>query len=274
MVRTLHLGAAYPVTLPVFEGPLELLLALIEREELDINTISLVAVTDQYLATLQNLREIEPGALADFLVVASQLLLIKSSRLLPSPAHLQENEENLGDNLIQQLLEYRQYKQAAAELRVREELGVRVYVRAAPPPELESAAPIPLELINVDAPRLHAALLSALQRMPPTSPLPTVQPYLVTVAEQIEVVRRQLDAVRTADGAMQPVRFSEIVVDANGRMEVVVTFLAVLELVKQQELVAVQRDTFGEIWLAPAPHPEQRAAAETGAAEAERAQQQ
>ncbi|RIK55714.1 MAG: hypothetical protein DCC57_05005, partial [Chloroflexi bacterium] len=71
-------GAAYAVTLPVFEGPLDLLLHLIEKEELDISEVSLVAVTDQYLQTLEQLEEIQPGALADFLVVASRLLYIKS----------------------------------------------------------------------------------------------------------------------------------------------------------------------------------------------------
>src|SRR3954470_24105384 len=80
-----RLGAGYAVFLPLFEGPLDLLLHLIEQEKLDISEISLVAVTDQYLKTIDQLEELAPGALADFLVVASRLLYIKSARLLPKP---------------------------------------------------------------------------------------------------------------------------------------------------------------------------------------------
>ncbi|HXF64556.1 MAG TPA: segregation/condensation protein A, partial [Caldilineaceae bacterium] len=129
--RDQALGAAYPITLPIFAGPLDLLLHLIEREELDISEVSLVAVTDQYLRTLEQLEEIQPGALADFLVVASRLLYIKSMRLLPKPPPAEgEEEETDSDSLIRHLLEYRRFKEAASALRVREELGLRVFVRA------------------------------------------------------------------------------------------------------------------------------------------------
>ena len=87
------MGAAYPVRLPLFEGPLDLLLHLIEREELSINEVSLVAVTDQYLKAIEMLEEIEPGALADFLVVAAKLLYIKSRTLLPKPRPAEEEED-------------------------------------------------------------------------------------------------------------------------------------------------------------------------------------
>ena len=87
------LGAAYPVHLPIFEGPLDLLLHLIEREELDITEISLVAVTDQYVQAIESLEEIEPGALADFLVIAARLLYLKSRSLLPKPRPPEEEDE-------------------------------------------------------------------------------------------------------------------------------------------------------------------------------------
>lgn len=273
--RDLHLGAGYTVSLPQYEGPLDLLLTLIEREELDINSVSLMAVTEQYLATLHQLEDVEPGALADFLVVASQLLLIKSSRLLPKPVVVEgEEEEDTGGDLIQQLLEYRRFKQAAAELRLREELGLRHYVRVAPPPGLDRHSLRPLDLSDVDGPRLQAALRRALQRVPRHPPPPRVQPYTVTVAEQIEVVRMHL-AIARADGvAMQPIPFSRILGKAYGRLEVVVTFLAVLELIKQHEVVAVQQDTFGEIWLAPAPQPQQGDATESRTTDAQRSEQE
>ncbi|MCB0085653.1 MAG: segregation/condensation protein A, partial [Caldilineaceae bacterium] len=167
-------GAAYPVTLPAYEGPLDLLLQLIEKHELDINEISLVAVTDQYLSTIERLEEIEPGALADFLVIASKLLYLKSVSLLPKPQPpLDDEEEDVGDALIRQLLEYRQFKQAAQMLHEREEQGLRVYVRTAPKPDLERR----LDMSNVDVHKLHQALRRVLNRMPSDPPMPRVKTY-------------------------------------------------------------------------------------------------
>ncbi len=117
--RALALGSGYSVRLPAFEGPLDLLLHLIEVRELDISSISLMVVTDQYLQTLTQLEEIEPGALADFLVVASRLLYIKSYSLLPKPRPPleEEDEEASGEALVRQLLEYRRFKEIASHLR-------------------------------------------------------------------------------------------------------------------------------------------------------------
>ena len=104
----------YQVALPVFEGPLDLLLHLIERQELDITAISLAQVTNQYLEYLAGASERDPDNLADFLVVAAKLLLIKSRVLLPQPpAPPAAEEEDLGDDLVRQLVEYKRFKEAA-----------------------------------------------------------------------------------------------------------------------------------------------------------------
>lgn len=244
------LGAAYAVSLPSFQGPLDLLLQLIEKEELDINAISLLAVTDQYLRTIATLEAIEPGALADFLVIASRLLYLKSLSLLPKPNTVEESEEESVDALIKQLLEYRRFKQAAALLQEREAQGLRVYVRTAPKPELERR----LDLSNLDLNKLHHALRRVLQRIPSDPPMPRVKTYPITVAEQIENVRsyvqeRQQQAGH--NGKVQPVTFTELLSRGSTRLEVVVTFLAILELIKQRELSAEQENTFGEIILVP-----------------------
>lgn len=244
------LGAAYAVSLPSFQGPLDLLLQLIEKEELDINAISLVAVTDQYLRTIATLEEIEPGALADFLVIASRLLYLKSLSLLPKPSTIEESEEESVDALIKQLLEYRRFKQAAALLQEREAQGLRVYVRTAPKPELEKR----LDLSNLDLNKLHNALRRVLQRIPSDPPMPRVKTYLITVAEQIENVRtyvQQRQQHAGSNGQAQPVTFTELLTRGSTRLEVVVTFLAILELIKQRELSAEQENTFGEIILVP-----------------------
>lgn len=259
--RTPHYGSGYPVQLPVFEGPLDLLLYLIEREELDINEVSLVAVTDQYLRTIEQWEEIEPGALADFLVVASRLLYIKSNRLLPRPPSGEEDEEESSDSLIRHLLEYRQFKRIAESLRGWQDAGRRVFARTGGAPEIEGIGMRPPDLSNVDMPLLQKALRRALARVPDEPPPPKVQVYTVTVAEKIDEVRsifrRRLQNLGKnesdragAELAEKPrVSFSEMVETSRTRMEIVVTFLAVLELVKQHELTAVQEETFGEIYL-------------------------
>lgn len=241
-VRPQPLGSNYAVRLPAFEGPLDLLLHLIETQALDVNAISLVTVTDQYLQTLAQLEEIEPGALADFLIVASRLLYIKSYHLLPKPRPAAEEDEDeaSGDALVRQLLEYRQFKEVAGLLRERELLGLRVYVRSAPPPE----TPRRLELDDMDISRLQAALRRVLLRIPVEPPMPRVKTYAITVAEQIENVRSIL---RIQGG--KPLSFERLLSAGAGRLEVVVTFLAVLELFKLGEIDIVQARTFAAILL-------------------------
>ncbi|RME52159.1 MAG: hypothetical protein D6790_18940 [Caldilineae bacterium] len=240
-LRTDPLGAAYPVHLPIFEGPLDLLLHLIEREELDITTVSLVAVTDQYLRALEEMEEIEPGALADFLVVAARLLYLKSLSLLPKPRQEEDDEEDAGDALVRQLLEYRQFKSVAEGLRLREEARLRAFVRLAPPPQLERK----LDLNDLTLDKLSLAVQRALRRMPTEPPPPRVHTYPISVADRIQLVRER---VRSVDRS-KPISFSSLLSESRSRLEVIVTFLAVLELVKQREIVAEQESVFGEIVL-------------------------
>ncbi|MCX6046503.1 MAG: segregation/condensation protein A [Chloroflexi bacterium] len=243
--RSQTLGAAYAVTLPLFQGPLDLLLQLIEKQELDINEISLVTVTDQYLQTIDQMQEIEPDALADFLVVASRLLYIKSRSLLPQPRPPEEEEEDSTDALIKQLLEYRQFKQVAESLRAREDLGLRAYTRTAPRPVVEKH----LDLSNVDLSKLHAVLRKVLQRIPSDPPMPRVKTYPITVAEQIENVRQYLQSNVSDNANSAPISFIEILGRSWTRIEVIVTFLAILELIKQRQIHVIQDGLFGEIML-------------------------
>jgi len=251
------MGAGYPVTLDAFDGPLDLLLQLIERQELDISEISLCAVTDQYLATLETLVDIEPDALADFLAVASRLLYIKSNRILPRPAVEEESEEDTGDALIRQLIEYRQFRQVADGLKSLAEAGQRVHVRPVLKKSSKLGSPAPPDLSDLDINDLQTVLHRVLQRMPVEPPPPQVRAYAVTLSEQIGVVRDYVrDHVRTsvhaASGNRQArVLFSSVLGNAYTRTEVIVTFLAVLELIKQQELAVEQDATFGEIYLIP-----------------------
>ena len=228
----------YQVRLPVFEGPLDLLLHLIEREELDITAVSLAQVTDQYLAYLALMEEPPAEILADFLVVAARLLLIKSRALLPHPSEvLSIEEENVGDDLARQLIEYKKFKQAAESLRQREEAGLRSYLRLAPPPRPER----PLDLEDVTLDDLVAAVRQALAVTPPTPPVSEiVTPLQITIGDRIAAIR---DALRTR----AQVSFHHLLSEATNRLEIIVTFLAVLELIKSGYIDVQQDRLFGEI---------------------------
>jgi segregation and condensation protein A len=231
----------YRVTLEVFEGPLDLLLQLIEREELDITRVSLALVADQYLAYLAVLREVAADSLADFLVVAAKLLLIKSRSLLPPPEEPEddEDEEDVGEELARQLLEYKRFKDVATRLRSIEEAGRRAYARVVPSPKVDQRL-LPGE---VSLEELLQALKRVLEAHPPVPPVDgVVAPVVVHIGDCIQAIE---ETVRR----YTRVHFSTLMRRARSRLEVIVTFLAVLELIKQQRLQAVQEQPFGEIYL-------------------------
>ncbi len=239
------LGAGYAVHLAVFDGPIDLLLHLIERQELDITEISLVAITDRYLRAIEEMQDIEPDALADFLVVAARLLYIKSRGLLPQPPD-EEVEERPGDALIQQLLAYRRFKAAANELRIRKEIGLRTFVRLAPSPRMERV----LDLCGLTVDKLTAAAQRALRRLPNDPEPPRIQAHPITVAEQIDIVRSRIASHASDNGtANSSLLFSALLSRSRSRLEIIITFLAVLELIKQREIAAEQKEAFGEIAL-------------------------
>jgi segregation and condensation protein A len=241
----------YQVKLAVFEGPLDLLLHLIEREELDITKVSLAQVTDQYLEYISLLGKLDAEALADFLVVAAKLLLIKSEMLLPRPpgAPGEEEEEDVGDELARQLVVYKRFKEAALELRQREEMGLKAYVRIAPPPKLEGlfgskwsdAQGRPLGLGDVSLADLVEAVQRALDVRPP---LPSVSgvvtPFTVTVAEKMALIEERLERQRR-------ISFNCLLDQAASRLEIIVTLMAVLELIKLKGIEVQQDRLFGEI---------------------------
>ncbi len=227
----------YEVKLAIFEGPLDLLLHLIEREELDITKVSLAQVTDQYLEYISLLEELSAEILADFLVVAAKLLLIKSEMLLPRPPRALGEEEDVGEELARQLIEYKKFKEAALELRQREEKGLRTYVRVAPPPRLERS----LDPGDVSLADLVEAVRRALDVRPPAPSVSgVVTPFTITVAEKMAFIEEKLKRQRR-------VSFNRLLTQATSRLEIIVTFMAVLELIKLKGIVVQQERLFGEI---------------------------
>lgn len=234
----------YEVHLPVFEGPLDLLLQLIEREKLDISTISLVQVADQFLDHIRKLESVQADTLADFLVMAARLVWIKSRLLLPQPNGTDAEEEDPGEALARQLREYKRFKTIANALRAIEERGHHTYLRIAPPPELER------RLGNGDL--TLADLLAAAQTTfanvplaPETSqPNGVVVPFTLTIRDQVQLIRR-------VTAGNKPVTFRALLHHAQHRLEIIVTLLAVLELIRLHQVNVTQGDMFGEIVIAP-----------------------
>jgi segregation and condensation protein A len=230
------------VKTPVFEGPLDLLLHLIEREDLDITTVSLIQVTDQYMAALRVPATIDLRALAEFVAVGARLLLLKSRALLPRTAEqIQEDQrevEEIAQDLTAQLEEYRAFKQAASYLRELDESTHRSFVRVAPPP----VDWLPTGLERVTMKQLLKAFSKALERLPPTPPPERLQRPLVNLAERRESV---IAAVKRGGR----LGFSRLLAECRTRMEAIVTFLAVLDLLKTADLHAEQSANFGEIIL-------------------------
>lgn len=239
----------YRVSLDVYEGPLDLLLRLIEQEQLDITKVSLVLVTDQYLAHIAQMAEVSAASLADFVAMAARLLVIKSRALLPRPvtATDEEEEEDPGELLARQLLEYKRFKQVAAALRSMEEQGRREYARIAAPPQIETR----LKPGDVTVDELAAAFRRALESHPPSAPVDQViAPVTVHIVDCIQDLQR---AVRR----YPRVRLSTILRRARSRLEVIVYFLALLEMIKQQRVRAIQERPLAEIYVeAREPDPE------------------
>jgi segregation and condensation protein A len=227
----------FALELDGFDGPLDLLLSLIERQELDITTISLARVADDYLAHVRAEPTLDPERLSGFIAVAARLLLIKSSVLLPRPRHEAGGDEEAEDptDLAERLREYEAFRRAAASLRVREESGLRSYARLAP---LEPPAA---------RPRLGAAepgeLLRALERVAAAAlgdaPSETVLAEPFTISEKIELLRG-----RCRGGAC--VSFRGLLV-GRSRGEIVATFLALLELLRLAEVEIRQDGRYGDI---------------------------
>ncbi|GIL16088.1 MAG: segregation/condensation protein A [Chloroflexota bacterium] len=231
----------YSIRLPEFEGPLDLLLQMIERAELDITRVSLAQVADQYLEFVSKPGLIELSALADYLVLAARLILIKSRSLLPRVEQEAESEiEDSAEALARQLREYKMFKQIAMQLRAREQQNVRVYPRRAPTPKPTVTRPTKIAGLT------YKALFNAFKRSLGSNPtLPNgaiIEPLKISIHHRIARIR-ELTTRQTR------VPFTELLTEATSRVEIIVTFLAILESLKRKLIFVAQDDIFGEIYL-------------------------
>lgn len=230
--------SSYKVQTPLYEGPLDLLLSLIERAELDITTISLAIVTDQYLNYIHGLEgKASPEEISAFLVIAAKMVQIKSEALLPRPPERETGEEDPGASLVEQLRLYKRFKEIGVWLMDRQARNLRTYLRIAPPPKIEPK----LDLSNLTLKDLHDAAAAAFHRDDEKRSLGSVIGLpKVTIRDKINLITRTLREVQSAS-------FRGLLGDKPTRVEVVVTFLALLELVKRYHVDARQEGLFGEI---------------------------
>jgi segregation and condensation protein A len=240
--------AEYKVQFDVFEGPLDLLLYLIKKEEVDIYEVNLTKLATQFIEYVEVMRMLDLDIAGEFLVMASTLMYIKSRELLPKDQQALNVEEEEGEDprweLIRQLVAYKKFKDAAALLQVREIEQEQTYPRLPVQPETP-ATPVPLrgeaslfDLIN--------AVTDVLKRFGSREGPREIFEDKWTVSEKIDHLAK-LMAERS------PVKFSELFRDANSRAEVICTFLALLELIRLKQLLCVQSEDFGEIDITRAP---------------------
>jgi segregation and condensation protein A len=236
--------------LEIFEGPLDLLLHLIKKNEVNITDIPIATITEQYLATLELMQTLNLDMAGEFLVMAATLIHIKSRTLLPeSDAETDEDEEggDAREELMKRLLEYQRFKEAADELGQRDVLTRDVFVRATAPTE----KPLPTAFRELSVFELLTALRRVLERLPKDE-FHEVTLEKITVREKMTLVLERL----RVDGQ---VMFESLFTDAGTRMAVIVTFLAMLELVKIRAIRIFQDRLDGPIIIEAAVGVEQAA---------------
>ena len=231
---------AYEVHLKEFDGPLDLLLHLIEQAKVDIKDIFISEITNQYLSLMEELDELDMDTASEFLTMAATLVYIKSRSLLPKPPKEAEDPE---EALVRQLKEYKLFKQAGEKLN---ELsaGMRgVFSRL---PEEFALPPQEYELEQATAEELFAAFMDVLNREEPESSIPEI-------AKKVDAdkytVRTQLVKIRAKLKEGASVTFEELFEATSVKLEKIVTFMALLEMIARQEILLKQPTPYGRITI-------------------------
>lgn len=239
---------SYEVQTPVFEGPFDLLLHLILKQEVDLWEVSLSSIVDAFVVEVEKLGRVDLDLATEFLLIAATLVELKTRRLLPGPSVVDLDEELLRfeerDRLLARLLECKTFQDAARTLNDRMAVAGRSFPRLTGPEEpFRSMAPDPLERITPEV--LAAAALHGLMPKPePIVHTDHVAPVRASVRDAIETVLALLPSAGR-------VRFRDLVAGVNEKLEVVVRFLACLELYKQGVVDIEQLETFGDLVVRP-----------------------
>ena len=231
----------YKVKFEVFEGPLDLLLYLIKKEEVDIYQVNLTRLAGQFIEYIETMRLLDLEVAGEFLVMAATLMYIKSRELLPVDQQAEAQDEDDGEDprweLIRQLVEYKKFKDAAAQLQVLEARQENVFPRAPARLEFGPETPTRSDASIFD---LVSAVNAVLQRFGKRAEQRDIFEDKWTVSQKIGHLMQVL-------GEGRRMQFSELFAGASSRFEVVATFLALLELIRLKHLAAIQEEPFGEI---------------------------
>ena len=228
--------------LDVFEGPLDLLLHLIKQSEVDIYQISMMNIIDQYLIYMKMMEQLDLELSGDFILMAATLLQIKSRMLLPveERSNSEDNEEDFDpcSELIRQLVEYKKFKEVAGQLEERELLWSNIYNR---PNEIVFAPQASLlDMSSIHLQDLVKIFEDVLTRQEKN--LRFISHEEVRLEDKIEMIKETLNFSNR-------VRFRELFMNSTSRVEIVVIFLAILELMKQQDILVEQDDNFSDIYI-------------------------
>jgi segregation and condensation protein A len=239
--------SSFELRLPNYEGPLDVLLRMVEERHLEITAVSLAAVANQFITYMAGVSQRDPQTIANFLSVAARLILIKSRALLPqATAPVEEQEET--DDLVGQLRAYQLYKRAAKILREREQQGLRAFnVQPPPIPRMKSKM---LPLDNVTLEMLARSMQRVVDRW---LPLPMADEM---VSRLSFTVNDCMEKIQNAVKRYPKVTFTEMLDGVNTRVEVVITLMALLELLKRYAIRCYQDALFGEIIIEPFPEDE------------------
>lgn len=239
----------YSVKLDGFEGPLDLLLHLIQTYEVDIYDIPVAIITEQYLQYIHTMKELKLDVASEFLVMAATLLAIKSKMLLPKhEEELFENqmelemEEDPRDELVRRLVEYRKYKHAADELKERESQRSLVYTRQPLDLSQFEKEETAKQVTNVTLYDMLQAMQKVFQEKVTRAPRTTIERQEIPIETRMEQIKSSLQSV----GGRK--KFTELF-DKSTKEHVVVTFLAILELMKVKSIKCEQQDHFSEIYI-------------------------
>jgi len=236
------MASDYKVKIEVFEGPLDLLLYLIKKEEVDIYAVSIERITGQYLEYLDTFRMLDLEIAGEFVVMAATLIYIKSRSLLPvhqQPPDADAGEEDPRWDLIRQLIEYKKFKDAAFELHQRELLQEGIIPRVPQKPEFDDRETLLKSEVGI------FDLISAFQKV--LRKLEDRREDLREIFEENFTVSDKMDLIVHTTSANKRIGFSELFAAAASRTEIVVTFLALLELIRLKQLRVTQEAPFSEI---------------------------
>lgn len=240
-------NAQFSIQLPNYEGPLDVLLRLIEERQLQITEVSLAAVAAQFITYMAHMPRRDPQTIANFLAVAARLILIKSRALLPQVTLSPEEREET-DDLVSQLRAYQLYKHAARVLKAREQRGLRAYPVRPPPIPRPQTTKLPLDNVTLEA--LARAMQRIVDRWLPPPPADEM------ISRLTFTVNDCMDKIQSALRQRPRVTFTEMLEGVHTRVEVVVTLLALLELLKRYAVRCYQETLFGEIIIEPFPEEE------------------